>query len=64
MPHIDLPADLPGIAGLNTFKPETAETLKAFTQQLLRGSSSLTVIERETIAARTSPPATSADSAR
>lgn len=54
MPHITLPADLPGMAGLHSFKPETAATLKAFTQQLLRGSSSLTVAERETIAAHVS----------
>lgn len=54
VPHITLPADLPGMAGLHTFKPETAVMLKAFTQQLLRGSSSLTVTERETIAAHVS----------
>jgi hypothetical protein len=34
------------MAGLHTFKPETAETLRAFTHQLLRGASSLTVTER------------------
>lgn len=54
MPHITLPVDLPGMAGLHTFKPETALALKAFTQQLLRGPSSLTVAERETIAAHVS----------
>lgn len=54
MPHITLPVELPGMAGLHTFKPATAETLKAFTQQLLRGLSSLTVAERETIAAHVS----------
>lgn len=54
MPHITLPADLPGMAGLHTFKPETAATLKAFTHQLMRGASSLTVTERETIAAHVS----------
>ena len=54
MPHITLPADLPGMAGLHTFKPATSEPLRAFTQQLLRGPSSLTVTERETIAAHVS----------
>lgn len=54
MPHITLPVDLPGMAGLHTFKPATAATLKAFTQQLLRGPSSLSVAERETIAAHVS----------
>lgn len=54
MPHIALPVELPGMAGPHTFKPDTAATLKAFTQQLLRGPSSLTVAERETVAAHVS----------
>ncbi len=51
MPHISVPEGLPGIVGLLAFKPETAETISAFTQQLLRGPSSLTPGEREMIAA-------------
>ena len=51
MPHIAVRDDLPGILGLFSFKPELAATITAFTQQLLRGPSSLTVGERETIAA-------------
>src|SRR6266540_3130326 len=51
MPHIGVPEDLPGIAGLLSFKPETGAALRAFTEQLLRGQSSLTPGERETIAA-------------
>lgn len=51
MPHITVRDDLPGIVGLHAFKPETAAKLRAFTQQLLRGPSSLTVADREVIAA-------------
>jgi uncharacterized peroxidase-related enzyme len=51
VPHISVPEELPGIVGLLAFKPETAETISAFTQQLLRGPSSLTPGEREMIAA-------------
>jgi uncharacterized peroxidase-related enzyme len=51
VPHISVPEDLPGIVGLLAFKPETAATVAAFTQQLLRGPSSLTPGEREIIAA-------------
>ena len=51
MPHITVPDELPGIRGLLAFKPETAATVSAFTQQLLRGPSSLTPGEREIIAA-------------
>lgn len=51
MPHISVPEELPGILGLLAFKPETAATVSAFTQQLLRGPSSLTPGEREIIAA-------------
>jgi uncharacterized peroxidase-related enzyme len=51
VPHITVPAELPGIVGLLAFKPETAATISAFTQQLLRGPSSLTPGEREIIAA-------------
>jgi uncharacterized peroxidase-related enzyme len=51
VPHISVPDELPGIVGLLAFKPETAATISAFTQQLLRGPSSLTPGERELIAA-------------
>jgi uncharacterized peroxidase-related enzyme len=51
VPHIDVPEELPGILGLLAFKPETAATVSAFTQQLLRGPSSLPPGEREMIAA-------------
>jgi uncharacterized peroxidase-related enzyme len=51
VPHISVPEELPGILGLLAFKPETATTISAFTQQLLRGPSSLTPGEREIIAA-------------
>jgi uncharacterized peroxidase-related enzyme len=51
MPHISVPEELPGILGLLAFKPETAATVSAFTQQLLCGPSSLTPGEREIIAA-------------
>jgi len=51
VPHISVPEELPGILGLLAFKPETAATVAAFTQQLLRGPSSLTPGEREMIAA-------------
>jgi uncharacterized peroxidase-related enzyme len=51
VPHIDVPEELPGILGLLAFKPETAATVSAFTQQLLRGPSSLPPGESEMIAA-------------
>jgi uncharacterized peroxidase-related enzyme len=51
VPYISVPEELPGIVGLFAFKPETAATIRAFTQQLLRGPSSLTPGEREIIAA-------------
>jgi uncharacterized peroxidase-related enzyme len=51
LPHITVPEELPGILGLLAFKPDTAATVSAFTQQLLRGPSSLTPGEREIIAA-------------
>lgn len=54
MPHISVPEELPGILGLLAFKPDTAATVSAFTQQLLRGPSSLTPGEREIIAAAVS----------
>jgi uncharacterized peroxidase-related enzyme len=54
VPHISVPEELPGIMGLLAFKPETAATVTAFTQQLLRGPSSLSPGEREMIAAAVS----------
>jgi uncharacterized peroxidase-related enzyme len=54
MPHIDLPAHLPGIIGLLATFPQTARPLGEFTEELLRGPSPLTAAERETIAARVS----------
>ena len=41
----------PGIQELFAFRPETEAPLRAFVQQLMRGPSSLTPVERETIAA-------------
>ncbi len=51
MAFIACPADLPGIYGPLAFRPETAEPMRLFTQALMRGPSSLTVAERELIAA-------------
>jgi uncharacterized peroxidase-related enzyme len=50
VPHITVPEELPGILGLLAFKLDTAATVSAFTQQLLRGPSSLSPGEREPIA--------------
>ncbi|MHB1139321.1 MAG: carboxymuconolactone decarboxylase family protein [Microthrixaceae bacterium] len=50
MPHIALP-DAPGILGPMMFRPETAEPLNGLAEVLLRGDSTLTRGERETIAA-------------
>lgn len=50
MPHIDLPP-LPGIAALLTGYPETAGPLNDLAETLLRGPSTLTPAQRETIAA-------------
>ena len=49
MPHIDLP-QLPGIVGLLVQYPQTAGPLNGLADALLRGPSSLTAAERETIA--------------
>ncbi|GAA3345556.1 carboxymuconolactone decarboxylase family protein [Amorphoplanes nipponensis] len=53
MPHINLP-DLPGIVGLLVQYPHTAGPLNGLADALLRGPSSLTPGERETIAATVS----------
>jgi uncharacterized peroxidase-related enzyme len=51
MPHIAVPAPIPGIAGLLAFKPETGRRFSELAEQLLRGDSPLTQGERELIAA-------------
>ena len=50
MPHIALPADLPGIRGAMAFRPETARPLNALVEILLTGPSTLSRGERELIA--------------
>jgi uncharacterized peroxidase-related enzyme len=50
MAHLQVDNPLPGILSLLAFRPETAAPLSAFTQQLLRGPSGLTPLERELIA--------------
>jgi len=49
VPHIDLP-ELPGIVGLLVQYPQTAGPLNGLADALLRGPSSLSPVERETIA--------------
>lgn len=51
MPHIPLPAHLPGITGLLEYRQDTAAPIRELTQILLRGESSLSEGERELIAA-------------
>jgi len=51
MPHIELGNDLPGIAGLFRYRPETAGPLNALAEVLLRGPNTLSRGEREMIAA-------------
>lgn len=51
MAHIKLPEGLPGIVGLLAYRPETAKPLSELAEVLLRGPSTLTPGERETIAA-------------
>lgn len=50
MPHIPLPAHLPGITGLLEYRQDTAQPIRELTQLILRGPSSLTFGERELIA--------------
>jgi uncharacterized peroxidase-related enzyme len=50
MPYIPLEEHLPGITGLLEYRKDTAEPIRALTQVLLRGPSSLTEGERELIA--------------
>ncbi len=51
MAHITLPDGLPGIRGLLVYSPETAKPMAEFTQVLMRGPSTLTLAEREMVAA-------------
>jgi uncharacterized peroxidase-related enzyme len=51
MPHIPLPAHLPGITGLLEYRLDTAMPIRELTQILLRGESTLSAGERELIAA-------------
>jgi uncharacterized peroxidase-related enzyme len=50
MAYIDLPAGLPGIRALLTYRPETARPLNDLVDVLLRGPHTLTAGERELIA--------------
>ena len=54
MPHIDLPAGLPGMRGLLAFRPETAAPISELAQILLHAANSLSPGDRELIAARVS----------
>lgn len=51
MPHVPVSPDMPGILGLLEVKPELGRKFMEFTQELMRGPSSLTPGERELIAA-------------
>lgn len=50
MPHIQLPADIPGIASAFAFRPETAKPMRELAEVLLRGPNTLSSGERELIA--------------
>jgi uncharacterized peroxidase-related enzyme len=50
MPHISVEAHLPGITGLLEYRKDSAAPIRALTQFLLRGPSTLTEGERELIA--------------
>jgi AhpD family alkylhydroperoxidase len=50
MPYIPLEEHLPGITGLLEYRKDTAAPIRALTQFLLRGPSTLTEGERELIA--------------
>jgi len=54
MAHIDLPAGMPGIRALMTYRPETALPINQLVEVLLQGPSTLTKGEREMIATRVS----------
>ena len=50
MPHIEVPAGLPGIRGLFAFRPETAQPMSELAEVLLHAPGTLTPAERELIA--------------
>jgi len=50
MPHIQIPAELPGIRGLFAFRPETAKPMSELAEVLLHDPGTLTPGERELIA--------------
>lgn len=50
MPFIPLEDHLPGITGLLEYRRDTAAPIRALTQELMRGPSTLTEAERELIA--------------
>lgn len=54
MPHIDLPADLPGITAGFAFRPDTAKPMRELAHILLHLPNSLTPGERELIASHVS----------
>lgn len=51
MPHIALEQGVPGIVSAFQFRPETARPMRELAETLLRGPSSLSSADRETIAA-------------
>ena len=50
MPHISLPAGIPGIVSLFQYRPDTGNALNELAELLLRGESPLSQGERELIA--------------
>jgi len=50
MPHVTLPAGLPGIRGLFAYRPETAQPLSELAEVLLHQPHTLSPAERELIA--------------
>lgn len=54
MPHINVNENLPGIRALLNFSPETAEPIGMLTNLLLRTSNTLSMADRELIAAHVS----------
>jgi uncharacterized peroxidase-related enzyme len=51
MPHIALEQGVPGIVSAFAFRPETAKPMRELAEVLLRGPSSLSSADRETVAA-------------
>jgi len=49
MPHIPLPENAPGPRGPMLFRPETARPMSEMAEVLMRGTSTLTLAERELI---------------